>query len=168
MVELSVDTIHVETAFDDGIAIVTSSDYEINSAIESIIVAAERISDEYFGIFESLSGKNGNKIGSRLPSVRAKEGTNGRNLEIRWMRSVQGPEGRIRSAYLKGKSHQYNLAKITRGAPEWEQELVKNTELQFAKLRVAYSALQKVKYYLKTAHNNLNKELADLGDDYDD
>lgn len=156
---MKVDSHHLESAFDDGIASVSSAEYEINNAIASVITAAEGVANDYFAIFESVSGRNGNAIGSRLPSVRAKEGVNGKTLEIRWIKSVKGLDGRIRKAYLKGKSHKYNLDKITRGAPEWEKELVVDTEEQFARLRIAYSALMKVKYYLKTAENHIQKNI---------
>lgn len=151
----SVDGSHIEMAFDDGLAAVLSADSEITNAIESLINTAMRVSDEYYQIFETISGKDGNKIGSRFPSVRSKEGASGSILEVRWLRSVQGPEGRIRSTYLKGKSHQYNINKITRNAPDWEKALVEDTELQFAKIRTAYSALMKVRFYLRSAKKHL-------------
>lgn len=152
-----VDRSHIDMSFDDSIAGVLSSSAEISSAIDSLIGAAQKISDEYYQIFETTSGKDGYKIGSRFPTIRVKEGTNGSTMEIRWMRSVQGPEGRIRKTYLKGKAHQYNISKITKGAPEWEEGLVEETENQFAKIRIAYSALMKVRHNLVMAQKYLQK-----------
>lgn len=130
---------------DNCLAHTYAAQAEIETALESLFVAAEKISDEYYSIFERTSGKEGNGIGSRLPSVRVRAGTNGKTLEIRWMRSISGPSGRIRSAYNKGQSNRYNTAKITKGSPDWEQELVRTTEDQFAHIRMMYKDLMKLK-----------------------
>ena len=138
----------MQDALDCGSAHLSTLIAETESAIESLIKEAYNIASEHHTLFTSLSGQNGNDIGKMMPSVRHKEGNSGQTLEIRWVKSVKGPQGRIRQTVNKGKAHSYTITKLTKNSPDWERELIEKTENQFAAVRELYSLL------IKTRKNN--------------
>jgi hypothetical protein len=147
----------MQDALDSGSAHLSTLVAETELAIRSLIKEAYNIASEHYTLFTNLSGQNGNDIGKMMPSVRHKEGKSGQTLEIRWVRSVKGPQGRIRQTVNKGKTHSYTITKLTRNCPEWECELIEKTEKQFAAVREIYSLLIKSRKNNKVINNVIDK-----------
>lgn len=137
-----IDCDHIYNALDNCQAHTHSSQNEIENAINAVIDAANSVAKTYFDQFLHLQQKNPG-VGSRLPSVRARKGVTGITLEIRWVRTYIGPEGRIRHTFSKGSGFAYNTEKLIKGSPDWERELVVEAEAQFSSLRLLYSQLSK-------------------------
>ncbi|MCA6065441.1 conjugative transfer protein MobI(A/C) [Thalassolituus marinus] len=125
-----------------------SSSSEVEIAIAGIIEAANSVAGNYCDKFLELQQAGPGK-GSRWPSVRARDGVGGKTLEIRWVRSLIGPEGRVRYTVPKGSGHAYNVNKLCKGSPDWERELVEEAESLFSLLRELYSQLSKCRQDLK-------------------
>lgn len=117
----------------------------INESIQALVAAAEQLKNNYNTQFFATSGREGHKRGSRMPSVRSRESQGGSTLEIRWMRVARVNDKTHRKSYSKGVGHGYSIGRITKGSPEWEMELVKETENKFTDIRKAYAQLGKMR-----------------------
>lgn len=121
----------------------------IDSSIDELAKAAQKLQDEYMATFRKTSGRFGNPMGSRLPSVRVRVVEGVSTIEIRWYRQFKIDGKLTKKSYTKGSRDSYSVTKITKGAPEWEVELVKITEAEFTKIRKMYSRLAKIRAGLK-------------------
>ena len=134
---------------DQAIDVIMANDVTIRScideSIQALVAAAEQLKNNYNSQFYTLSGREGRKRGSRMPSVRSRESQGGSTLEIRWMRVARVNDKTHRKSYSKGAGHGYSVGRITQGAAEWEVELVKEAEKQFTDIRKAYSQLGKMR-----------------------
>ena len=117
----------------------------IEESITALVRAAENIKDDYLVSFYEVSGKNGNKRGSRMPSVRSRKSEGGTTIEIRWMRVAKVDDQVHRKSYSKGTGFGYSVGRLTKGAPEWEVELVRKTEEQFTTIRKLYTNLARLR-----------------------
>jgi hypothetical protein len=147
----------MQDALDNCKAHLSTLESETERAIKSLIREAHKIASEYQDNFSSLSGQNGNDIGQMMASVRDKEGKAGLTLEIRWLKSVKGPRGRIRKVVNKGKAHSYTLTKLTKNSPDWESHLIEQTEPQFAAIREMYSLFMKARINNKSIRSSVAK-----------
>lgn len=153
--QLPPEFIHDALDFCKAHSIATSSETE--ATIDALIDEAEKISKQYFEAFMSLSGQNGNDIGAMMPSIKKKTSERGSTLEIRWIRSVKGAEGRIRNTLNKGSGPSYSIGKITLKSPDWEKKLIIETEAQFAAIRDIYSILIKFRIHGRAIEKAIKK-----------
>lgn len=130
----------------------------IDRSIDCLVDAAKALADDYFKSFSRISGKNGNPAGSKMASVRDRVGATGKTLEIRWIVSFGTESGRQRRTIAKGKGHSYSIPKLVRRCPDWERELIHDTEIQFARIRSTYSELMAVKQLLIKSKRGLRVE----------
>jgi hypothetical protein len=146
----------IQDALDTCEAHLSSSCSEVEEAIVNLAKESQLIVDEYCQIFMGTSGQHGNDIGTMMPSLKKKESVNGVTIEIRWIKSVKGANGRIRNTINKGSGFSYSLNKLTKKSPEWEKELIETTEAQFAAIRELYTL------FIKSRINNraIKKALA--------
>lgn len=137
----------VDQANDTIIANNTATLANLDESIDALIEAAFNIQQQYMDHFTEISGKNGNKKGSRAPTVRSRETNSGsKTLEIRWMRTVKTHDGKpLRKSFSKGNSASYSIGRIAKGAPDWEVMLITAAEKQFAIIRSNYLKLSKVR-----------------------
>lgn len=137
-----------------AVDVIKANDVAISHCIEesilALVAAAEQVKDTYIEQFYELSGREGRKRGSRMPSVRNRATQGGSTLEIRWMRLSRVDGKTFRKGYSKGTGHGYSIGRITQGSPEWEIELVDLTEKQFTKIRKAYTQLGKMRKQCST------------------
>jgi hypothetical protein len=131
---------------------------EIEQAILQLQESAQAVADDYFHHFcEQQNLPQNRGYGSRLCSVRSKQGVNGSTLEIRWLKSTTGDQGRVRHSYNKGAAARYNTGKICKGSPEWERKLVDEAEDQFAIIREIYGNFVKCRTGLIRARSSAKK-----------
>jgi len=149
----------VDQAIDTIIANNTASLSNLDESIEALIEAAFNIQQQYMDNFTEVSGRNGNKKGSRAPTVRARETNSGsKTLEIRWMRTTKTPDGKpLRKSFSKGNSASYSIGRIAKGAPEWEVALITAAEQEFTKIRANYIKLSKIRRAISDISTSLSQ-----------
>lgn len=149
----------IQDALDNCRAHLSAKESETEQAIRSLLKSARSISEEYYEIFMDVSGQNGNDVGCIMPVVKEKVTTSGLiTLEIRWIKSVKGATGRIRNHINKGVGHSYSLGKLTNKRPEWEKNLIEQTEKQFSTIRELYSLLIKARSNSRSIERLIDKK----------
>lgn len=149
----------VDQAIDTIIANNTASLSNLDESINALIETAFNIQQQYMDIFTEVSGRNGNKKGSRAPTVRARETSTGfQTLEIRWMRTTKTLDGKpLRKSFSKGNSASYSIGRIAKGAPDWEVALITAAEQEFTRIRASYIKLSKIRRAISEISAALSK-----------